>query len=96
MSNRIHANPEVAAPARDQIKFDASCDFADVAGVMSEKAKKTSGAFEYPDETSGSKAATRLRSATNNLTDAQRESLLQRGMQIIYGGTGKKTVRAGR
>jgi hypothetical protein len=54
---------------------------------MSNKATKN---FVYPDSTTGSKAAKRLRTEANKLTERQREDLFKRGMQIIYGGTGKK------
>ena len=46
--------------------------------------------FSYPESTAGSKVAKKLRAETNKLSEAQRESLLQRGMQVIYGGTGTK------
>ena len=54
---------------------------------MSNKATKN---FVYPDSTAGSKAAKRLRTEANKLSERERESLFKRGMQIIYGGTGKK------
>ena len=54
---------------------------------MSNKANKN---FVYPDSTAGSKAAKRLRTEASKLTERQREDLFNRGMQIIYGGTGKK------
>ena len=54
---------------------------------MSNKATKN---FVYPDATAGAKAAKRLRTEANKLTERQREDLFNRGMQIIYGGTGKK------
>jgi hypothetical protein len=51
---------------------------------------QTSGAknFHYPEKTSGSRVAKKLRSEANKLTESQRENLFKRGMQIIYGGTG--------
>ena len=49
----------------------------------------------YPENTSGSKTAKRVRTQANKLTESERESLFKRGMQIIYGGTGsKETVGA--
>jgi hypothetical protein len=54
---------------------------------MSNKAAKS---FVYPDSTAGSKAAKRLRTEANKLSERERESLFKRGMQIIYGGSGKK------
>ena len=59
---------------------------------MSDKTKEKSGNFDYPDTTSGSKAAKKLRSETNGLNDSERERLMQAGMQIIYGGNGKKAI----
>jgi hypothetical protein len=44
--------------------------------------------FLYPDATSGLRAAKKLRSEANKLSESQRESLFKRGMQVIYGGTG--------
>jgi len=50
----------------------------------------------YPETTSGSRAAKRVRAEANKLTERQREDLFKRGMQIIYGGTGtKETVGTG-
>jgi hypothetical protein len=49
---------------------------------------KAANNFVYPNSTAGSKAAKRLRTEANRLSE--RESLYQRGMQIIYGGTGGK------
>ena len=51
--------------------------------------------FLYPERTSGSKVAKKLRSETNKLSESKRESLFKCGMQIIYGGTGaEERVRA--
>jgi hypothetical protein len=44
--------------------------------------------FLYPEKTSGSKVAKKLRSEANKLSESQRENLFKRGMQIIYGGAG--------
>jgi hypothetical protein len=54
---------------------------------MSTKATKN---FVYPVRTAGAKAAKRLRTEANKLSERERESLFKRGMQIIYGGTGTK------
>jgi hypothetical protein len=49
--------------------------------------------FAYPDNTSGSRAAKKVRSEANKLNDDQRRELLETGMRIIYGGSDtKKTV----
>jgi hypothetical protein len=62
---------------------------------MSNKASHPKN-FVYPDNTAGAKAARRVRSEANKLTERQREDLFKRGMQIIYGGTGtKETVGSG-
>lgn len=62
---------------------------------MSNKASQPKN-FVYPVSTSGSKVAKRVRTQANKLTERQREDLFQRGMQIIYGGSGaKQTVGAG-
>lgn len=63
--------------------------------TMSNKARQPKN-FVYPENTAGTKAAKRVRSEANKLTERQREDLFKRGMQIIYGGTGtKETVGAG-
>ena len=46
--------------------------------------------FEYPANTTGGETAARLRAEANHLSESQREALFKQGMQIIYGGTGKK------
>jgi hypothetical protein len=56
---------------------------------MGNKARHTKN-FVYPESTAGSKAAKRLRTEANKLSEPDRENLFKRGMQIIYGGTGKK------
>jgi hypothetical protein len=56
---------------------------------MSNKARHNKN-FVYPEGTAGSKAAKRLRTEANKLTEQDRENLFKRGMQIIYGGTGTK------
>lgn len=51
--------------------------------------------FVYPDKTSGSEIAARIRKEANALTDKEREDLFRQGMQIIYGGNcAKEAVRA--
>jgi hypothetical protein len=63
--------------------------------TMSNKASQPKS-YVYPENTSGTKAAKRVRAEANKLTERQREDLFKRGMQIIYGGTGtKETVGAG-
>ena len=56
---------------------------------MSNKARHTKN-IVYPESTAGSKAAKRLRTEANKLSEQDRENLFKRGMQIIYGGTGTK------
>ena len=56
---------------------------------MSNKVRQSKN-FVYPESTAGSKAAKRLRTEANKLSEQDRESLFKRGMQIIYGGTGTK------
>jgi hypothetical protein len=69
--------------------------FTDVYHV-SDKTKGNTRNFEYPETTTGSKAAKKLRSEANGLSDLQRQDLFEKGMQIIYGGNGKKTIGVGR
>ena len=55
--------------------------------------KKTSQRrnFDYPATTKAGAAAARVRAQANRLSDAEREALFKKGMQMIYGGT-KETV----
>jgi len=48
--------------------------------------------FEYPEHTSGSTIAARIRKEANTLTDAEREELFRQGMQIVnhYSSAGKR------
>lgn len=46
--------------------------------------------FVYPDNTPGSRAAKKVRSGANKLSDDQRRDLLETGMRIIYGGSDSK------
>jgi hypothetical protein len=63
--------------------------------TMSHKIKRSKN-FVYPEKTSGTRAAKRVRAEANKLTERQREDLFKRGMQIIYDGTGtKEKVGAG-
>lgn len=40
---------------------------------------------DYPEQTQGSQLAGQTRHEANNLTEAQREELFRKGMQMIYG-----------
>ena len=40
---------------------------------------------EYPEQTEGSELAQETRQEANSLTEAQREELFRKGMQMIYG-----------
>jgi hypothetical protein len=44
-----------------------------------------SSALEYPEQTRGAKLARETRQEANSLTEAQREELFRKGMQMIYG-----------
>ena len=46
--------------------------------------------LDYPVASKGNQLAARVRSATNQLSESQREELFKQGMQTIYGGTGPK------
>ena len=58
--------------------------------------QKSNKAAEYPKESRGSKIADENRKQANSLTDAERESLFKRGMQIIYGAAGKAKAACSR
>ena len=49
--------------------------------------------FDYPAATKGGEAAARVRMQANRLSEARRELLFKKGMQLIYGG---KKENAGR
>jgi hypothetical protein len=55
--------------------------------------KKTSQRrnHDYPATTKGGEAAARVRTQANRLSEAERQALFKKGMQMIYGGT-KETV----
>ena len=62
---------------------------------MKTNAHKAKKDVEYPDQTAGSKLAAEARTAANGLSESERDELLKRGMQVIYGGSGdKETARA--
>jgi len=49
--------------------------------------------LSYPETTEGTKIAAAVRAKANKWTDAKRQDLFQRGMQIIYGGSGNCTSK---
>ena len=51
--------------------------------------------YTYPDTTPGSKLAAKVRKESNSLKEAERASLLDEGMKLIYDDTAKKTLRTG-
>ena len=46
--------------------------------------------FVYPDKTTGSETAAKNRKEANKWSESKRSELFERGMQIIYGGSGSK------
>jgi len=56
----------------------------------SQKQRKT---IPYPDHTKGTEAAAQARQEANTLGEDERKELFERGMQIIYGGSGKEKNR---
>ena len=51
--------------------------------------------FDYPDKTTGSEVAEKTRKEANKWTESKRSELFERGMQVIYGGSGsKKKIRS--
>jgi len=76
---------------RELNKFDKNREFVlnmfRMKKVVSVSSKQN---FEYPANTSGGEIAARLRAESNPLSESRREALFKQGMQIIYGGTGKK------
>jgi hypothetical protein len=47
----------------------------------------------YPKSTNGSKIAAHVRKKANEWPDAKRKELFERGMQIIYGGSGNCSAK---
>ena len=81
--------------SREKFQTNSPCLkplYDDYITVMNDKAKESSKNFEYPEDYAGSKAAGKLRSEANSLNDTQRDSLMEAGMRIIYGGDAKKTI----
>jgi hypothetical protein len=49
----------------------------------------------YPEKTNGSELAAEVRSKANQLSEEERESLLELGKELIYGGSSaKEKIRA--
>jgi hypothetical protein len=46
--------------------------------------------FDYPDKTTGSETAVKHRKEANKWSESKRSELFERGMQVIYGGSGSK------
>ena len=61
--------------------------------TMSENHKTTQAKTPpaYPDKTTGSETASRVRKVANGWSEQKRSELFDRGMQIIYGGSGEKS-----
>lgn len=60
---------------------------------MSDNAKlnpQTNSLPVYPDKTTGSEVAAKIRKGANGWSEQKRAELFERGMQIIYGGPGNK------
>ena len=51
------------------------------------KAKSQKRTFEYPETTPGEIIARETREKANSMTEEERQKHLNRGMQIIYGGS---------
>jgi hypothetical protein len=47
----------------------------------------------YPDKTTGSEVAASVRKEANNWSEQTRAELYERGMQIIYGGSGNASAK---
>ena len=47
--------------------------------------------YHYPDKTNGSEIAAKTRKDANRWSESKRAELFEKGMQIIYGGSGSKT-----
>jgi hypothetical protein len=63
------------------------------AGGMKSDTPKTAKNFAYPDKTSGSEMAKKIRSKANRISEEERASLFELGKKLIYGGS-KEKVRA--
>jgi hypothetical protein len=50
------------------------------------KVAPSSRNFDYPATTKGCGGAARVRARANRLSEARRELLFKKGMQLIYGG----------
>ena len=62
---------------------------------MKSNTPKKAAAKEYPAGSEGSKLAEEARKAAYGLSEEERAELFNRGMQVIYGGSGgKQAARA--
>jgi hypothetical protein len=57
--------------------------------TMSDQKKPITQAT-YPDRTTGSEVAASVRKGANRWSEDKRSDLFDRGMQVIYGGSGAK------
>lgn len=46
--------------------------------------------FDYPEKSSGSEAAARVRSEANNMSEGERSEMFELAKKLIYGGNGVK------
>jgi hypothetical protein len=71
------------------LRLDRRAFFADVTTVSNEK---KSAEVKSP----GTKIAEKARARANSYSDARRQNLLDKGLSIIYGGTGYAKTNRGR
>jgi|APCry1669192806_1035432.scaffolds.fasta_scaffold45223_3 hypothetical protein len=55
--------------------------------------QQPSSTTSYPEKTTGSETAARVRKEANNWSERTRSQLFDEGMQIIYGGNGSGTAK---
>jgi hypothetical protein len=54
---------------------------------------RPSAVTPYPDKTTGSEAAASVRKNANDWSEETRAKLFEKGMQIIYGGSGSPSAK---
>jgi hypothetical protein len=54
---------------------------------------RPSDSAHYPDKTTGSEAVATVRKNANDWSEETRAKLFEKGMQIIYGGSGSTSAK---
>ena len=82
-------------PFDTQNRFDFN-PFTPTLCCMSKVRQRRKKTADYPEQTVGSRLAAEARKMSNSMTEQQRADYFKQAVAMIYGASGKKTVRSGR